>query len=209
MCDSSADPDWDDREPPLPPRQHICEWHDVCDQYPACPHKMLHRPEKDRDVRGLCTTKTYCHHFGRNAFCTVPGKMIREAKANRRAKKQEGAKSKLIDWSKVLTNAVSAIVTLTFIGAAGLVWYRAGSVESRVDKATAGLRATTEVVAPRIDALAEQVKALAEAVRQLQDVMEVPEARAIPKPSPKLEPPKKTKDEIRHRLMEQRALPEM
>lgn len=44
-----------------------------------------------------------------------------------------------IDYDKIITNAISALVTIVFVGAATIVWTKANGIEEAISKATAGL----------------------------------------------------------------------
>jgi len=49
-----------------------------------------------------------------------------------------------IDWNKIVTNAVSALVTIVFVGAATVVWTKANGIEDAISEATKGLVVQTE-----------------------------------------------------------------
>lgn len=55
-----------------------------------------------------------------------------------------------IDWNKIVTNAVSALVTIVFVGAATLVWTKANGIESAIAEATEKLDKTIMVLQDEI-----------------------------------------------------------
>jgi hypothetical protein len=80
-----------------------------------------------------------------------------------------------IDFGQIITNVVSAVVVLIVVGAAGLIWQRAASVDGKVNAATAGLKVVVEEVQTGLidlqkqnNELAEQNNALATTLNELQ-----------------------------------------
>lgn len=51
-----------------------------------------------------------------------------------------------IEWDKIITNAISSLVTMAFIGAALIVWKGATTVDTKVTEATSSLKQTIDFV---------------------------------------------------------------
>ena len=56
-----------------------------------------------------------------------------------------------LDWNKVVSNAVTVLVATVFIGAAAQLWNGVETIDSRIDSNLADIRATQEVLAPKVD----------------------------------------------------------
>jgi len=86
-----------------------------------------------------------------------------------------------IDFEKVVTNAVSALVATVFVGAAVVVWNAATTIDSRIDNANAGLEvantmlnkqqaallATQDTIVEQITENSAELKLLAASVRDV------------------------------------------
>ncbi len=86
-----------------------------------------------------------------------------------------------IDFGKIVTNAVSALVTAVFVGAAVIVWDAATTIDSRIDAANDGLEsanrrleeqqseliATQDTIVEQITENAAQLELLAKSVARL------------------------------------------
>ncbi len=62
-----------------------------------------------------------------------------------------------IDYGKIVTNALSALVATVFVGAAIIVWNAATSIDTRIEEANAGIKeqqgsikATQETLIPEV-----------------------------------------------------------
>ena len=55
-----------------------------------------------------------------------------------------------IDYGKIVTNALSALVATVFVGAAVIVWNAATTIDERIENANSGLRATQESLIPEV-----------------------------------------------------------
>ena len=80
----------------------------------------------------------------------------------------------MIDWSKVLTNAVSLLVASVFVGAAALVWRGVQGIDGRIEESVSEIRVTQQVIAPKVDGLEAKMNELVDQVNKI--VKAVPEA---------------------------------
>jgi hypothetical protein len=55
-----------------------------------------------------------------------------------------------IDFGKIVTNALSALVATVFVGAAVIVWNAATTIDKRIENANAGMKATQESLIPQV-----------------------------------------------------------
>ena len=55
-----------------------------------------------------------------------------------------------IDFGKIVTNALSALVATVFVGAAVIVWNAATTIDERIENASAGMKATQESLIPEL-----------------------------------------------------------
>ncbi len=81
-----------------------------------------------------------------------------------------------IDWSKVLTNAVSVLVTTVFVGAALYVWkgvesvdFRIGENFGKVKKTQKHIEAIVKVIAPKVDNNTNDIEQLKEVVNEMSE----------------------------------------
>jgi len=72
-----------------------------------------------------------------------------------------------IDWSKVFTNAITVLVTAVFLGAAMQLWNGVQTIDSRIDANVSTIRATQEVLAPKVDTIEDR---LVEILKRLNDI---------------------------------------
>jgi len=79
-----------------------------------------------------------------------------------------------IDWSKILTNAISLLVSTIVLGAAFYVWKGVESVDSRIEKnfgtmekTQNQLKATQEVLSPKVDNNKKEIEQLKEIVNEI------------------------------------------
>jgi hypothetical protein len=72
-----------------------------------------------------------------------------------------------IDWSKVFTNAITVLVTAVFLGAAMQLWNGVQTIDSRIDANVSTIRATQEVLAPKVDDIESR---LIEILQRLNDI---------------------------------------
>ena len=85
---------------------------------------------------------------------------------------EEITKSKVIDWSKVLTNAISLLVATVFVGAAVALWNKADNIKTQIIDATVAFNAQEHEFSHEIAGLnvalvelREQLQQFAESVR--------------------------------------------
>jgi hypothetical protein len=62
-----------------------------------------------------------------------------------------------IEWEKILTNAISALVTMIFVGACVVVWQGATTVDTKVQKATENTKSTIEYVQKLVEVVQEEM----------------------------------------------------
>ena len=58
-----------------------------------------------------------------------------------------------IDWSKVITNAVTVLVATVFMGAAVQLWNGEQTIDTRIDSNLVEIKATQEVLSEQLDML--------------------------------------------------------
>ena len=58
-----------------------------------------------------------------------------------------------INWSKVITNSVTILVATVFVGAAAQLWNGVQTIDSRIDENLSSIRATQQVLAPKVDTI--------------------------------------------------------
>ena len=58
-----------------------------------------------------------------------------------------------IDWSKVITNAVTVLVATVFMGAAVQLWNGVQTIDTRIDSNLVEIKATQEVLSEQLDML--------------------------------------------------------
>ena len=63
-----------------------------------------------------------------------------------------------IDFGKIATNALSALVATVFVGAAAIVWNAATTIDHRIESANAKLVATQDTVVREIADLKARIK---------------------------------------------------
>lgn len=56
-----------------------------------------------------------------------------------------------LDWNKIVSNAVTVLVATVFLGATMQLWNGVQTIDSRIDSNLADIRATQEVLAPKVD----------------------------------------------------------
>jgi hypothetical protein len=55
-----------------------------------------------------------------------------------------------IDYGKIVTNALSALVATVFVGAAVIVWNAATTIDEKIEDANSGMKATQESLIPEV-----------------------------------------------------------
>ncbi len=58
-----------------------------------------------------------------------------------------------LDWNKVVSNSITVLVATVFIGAATYLWRGVQTIDERIDKNLSSIRATQNVIAPKVDQL--------------------------------------------------------
>ena len=90
-----------------------------------------------------------------------------------------------IDYGKIVTNALSALVAAVFVGAAAIVWKAATSIDDRIKvakedilKQQAALKATLEIFAPELATIKNQIN---EMDLEIKSIGKLPtDAKAVP-----------------------------
>ena len=56
-----------------------------------------------------------------------------------------------LDWNKVISNAVTVLVTAVFIGAAAQLWNGVQTIDTRIDSNLVEIKATQEILSEQVD----------------------------------------------------------
>ena len=90
-----------------------------------------------------------------------------------------------IDYGKIVTNALSALVAAVFVGAAAIVWHAATTVDDRINEANkyileqqAALMATQETIVPELADMKSKIQDLRAEIRSLTKLLA--DANALP-----------------------------
>ena len=65
-----------------------------------------------------------------------------------------------LDWNRIVSNAVTVLVSTVFVGAAVQLWNGVSSIDQRIEENLVELRATQSVLAPKVDRLEVAIQAL-------------------------------------------------
>ena len=91
-----------------------------------------------------------------------------------------------IDYSKIVTNALSSLVAAVFVGAAAIVWHAANSVDERITEANqdivrqqTALKATQETIIPELTSMKSIIENLRAEILSLSKLLA--DADALPK----------------------------
>ncbi len=76
-----------------------------------------------------------------------------------------------IDYGKIVTNALSALVATVFVGAAVIVWNAATTIDERIEDASSGLRATQESLIPEVADVRTKVYEIENQLRSLNKIL--------------------------------------
>jgi hypothetical protein len=76
-----------------------------------------------------------------------------------------------IDYGKIVTNALSALVATVFVGAAVIVWNAATTIDQRIEEANSGLRATQESLIPEVADVRTKVYEIENQLRSLNKIL--------------------------------------
>tara|TARA_R100001244_G_scaffold78250_1_gene61812 strand:+ start:2174 stop:2485 length:312 start_codon:yes stop_codon:yes gene_type:complete len=58
-----------------------------------------------------------------------------------------------LDWNKVISNAVTVLVTAVFMGAAIQLWNGVQTIDTRIDSNLVEIKATQEVLSEQVDTM--------------------------------------------------------
>ena len=67
-----------------------------------------------------------------------------------------------LDWEKIISNAVTVLVATVFIGAAAKLWSGVESIDSRINSNLSSIRATQNVLAPKVDKIEQELYRISE-----------------------------------------------
>ena len=76
-----------------------------------------------------------------------------------------------IDFGKVVTNALSALVATVFVGAAVIVWNAATTIDERIENANAGMKATQESLIPQVVDIKAKVYEIENQLKSLNKIL--------------------------------------
>ena len=83
-----------------------------------------------------------------------------------------------IDYGKIVTNALSALVATVFVGAAIIVWNAATSIDTRIEEANAGIKkqqssikATQETLIPEVSDIKRKVYDIESQLKSLNQIL--------------------------------------
>ena len=62
-----------------------------------------------------------------------------------------------LDWNKVVSNAVTVLVTAVFLGAAAQLWTGVQTIDTRIDSNLVTIKATQEVLSEQLDTLSSRM----------------------------------------------------
>ena len=62
-----------------------------------------------------------------------------------------------LDWNKIVSNAVTVLVASVFMGAALQLWNGVQTIDSRIDANLTDIKATQNVLAPKVDAIEQRL----------------------------------------------------
>jgi 2,3-bisphosphoglycerate-independent phosphoglycerate mutase len=72
-----------------------------------------------------------------------------------------------LDWQKIVSNSVTVLVATVFVGAASYLWKGVDTIDDRIDENVSSIRATQEVIAPKVDELERAIAILLDHHRAL------------------------------------------
>ena len=79
---------------------------------------------------------------------------------------------KTINWSSVVTNAVSMLVATVFVGAAVIVWTAATTIDEKINDATANIKATQGDLKAQYVTMTEEIASLHGRIEELRSQLE-------------------------------------
>ena len=65
----------------------------------------------------------------------------------------EKSKEMKLEWNKIVSNAVTVLVATVFVGAGTYLWQGVRTIDQRIDKNLSSIRATQNVISPKVDKL--------------------------------------------------------
>ncbi len=65
-----------------------------------------------------------------------------------------------LDWNKIVSNAVTVLVATVFVGAGTYLWQGVQTIDQRIDKNLSSIRATQNIIAPKVDKLESAIQEL-------------------------------------------------
>ena len=65
-----------------------------------------------------------------------------------------------LEWNKIVSNAVTVLVATVFVGAGTYLWQGVRTIDQRIDKNLSSIRATQNIIAPKVDRLESAIEEL-------------------------------------------------
>ena len=62
-----------------------------------------------------------------------------------------------LHWNQIVSNAVTVLVAAVFVGAATQLWHGVSTIDSRIDSNLSHIRATQEVLSPKVDKIEKKL----------------------------------------------------
>ncbi len=72
----------------------------------------------------------------------------------------ENVSTMKLEWNKIISNAVTVLVATVFVGAATYLWREVQTIDQRIDTNLSSIRATQNVMAPKVDRLETAIQEL-------------------------------------------------
>jgi len=69
-----------------------------------------------------------------------------------------------LQWNQIVSNAVTVLVAAVFVGAATQLWHGVSTIDSRIDSNLSHIRATQEVLSPKVDEIEQKLVEILEHV---------------------------------------------
>ena len=78
-----------------------------------------------------------------------------------------------IDWEKIVTNAISSLITMVFIGACVIVWQGATTVDTKVKAASENTKATIDYVQELVIVLQDELTQIKDTQGEQKETQEI------------------------------------
>lgn len=74
-----------------------------------------------------------------------------------------------LDWNKIISNAITILVATVFLGAAAKLWSGVESIDSRINSNLTSIRATQNVLAPKVDKIEEELRKIGDVLTRMEN----------------------------------------